>query len=857
MFAGLMTLEFQGGPVLPSESAGSLTRKRLQRRPGCVRPDLPRPQSSSSGEDGSTTCLQNGVSGSAGGEDRDDIIPEPTNTMSVSRQRPALDELSLGQCRHILLSSSAPCLPQEGCGAARPPSRSQDKPFYDLQLTPGLQPGPAQPRLPGPGDTFRSSFSFIQQSLTSTQGAHTVPELRISSLEPADQSSSKTLPSRAGLALSVQQEPECVSSSHPTSKTPGDRSLRQPGSVPGQSEPGSAPPSQSELGSAPPSQSELSLGERLWQDRHWEGREAGGCTSVTSDLKESLPDSDSMDTEAASSVSLDSDAATSGYDSAPPGGEPGWGSLLKTYEGALQACLQNTRTSTKIESMMLKLQRLQQKAVLEDDYDSAERFGKKLDELSGERARLQLDLPSRQPGVSLLLQRLGHALHSTLRRTQDATEGRDADLVQVPQQRRVSCLLQEKRQVEVEMQALRRRLEDLEERRRRLEQQEQQEEELRGSEEAEESLALRGRSAAQLRDMSRTLDDLVTCKSRSQMTVWPPASTLRLQEQEQELSLSIKEATAKVVMSQRLGASLRRKVSETETQLLALHEAKLAAVSGNDFSSARELKAEMRGVYAERERLEGLAKRLHSLSAGNSQELARMKEQQQQLKQELEESVAQHERSLKENALKYIRLLEDRVHSCGCPVLERVWEADLEACHLLLRGLQLRSPACSGMEGEDPPAMVGRPATQGSKQEQDCAMLTALGGRWGPDANLQNSEFTKKLEEFLFSMEDNHPEDGCSEAADLTEQCELISDRLMTLEEDLQTAMLSRDQALTQSLEVEVKEVKAALQSMLVQLKGEEEEEEEEEGDYIVENKKEEEEDEEEEDQYFSDSWEI
>ncbi|XP_046885155.1 disrupted in schizophrenia 1 protein isoform X2 [Hypomesus transpacificus] len=649
MFAGLMTLEFQGGPVLPSESAGSLPRKRLQRRPGCVRPDLPRPQSSSSGEEGSTTCLQNGISGSAGGEDRNDIITESTNAMSGSRQRPALDELSLGQCRHILLSSSAPCLPQEGCGAARPPSRSQDKPFCDLQLTPGLQPGPAQPRLPGPGDSFRSSFSFIQQSLTSTQGTPTVPELRIASLEPADQSSSKTLPSRAGLALSVQQEPECVSSSHPTSKTPGDRSMRQPGSEPG---------------SAPPSQSELSLGERLWQDRHWEGREVGGCTSVTSDLKESLPDSDScsLDTEAASSVSLDSDAATSGYDSATPGGEQGWGSLLKTYEGALQACLQNTRTNTKIESMMLKLQRLQQKAVLEDDYDSAEHFGKKLDELCGERTRLQLDLPSRQPGVSLLLQRLGHALHSALRRTQDATEGRDADLVQVPQQKRVSCLLQEKRQVEVEMQVLRRRLEDLEERRRSLEQQEQQEEDLRGSEEAEESLSLRGRSAAQLRDMSRTLDDLVACESRSQMIVSPPASTLRLQEQEQEVSLSIKEATAKVVMSQRLGASLRRKVSETETQLLALHEAKLAAVSGNDFSSARELKAEMRGVYAERERLEGLAKRLHSLSAGNSQELARMKEQQQQLKQELEESVAQHERSLKENALKYIRLLEDRVH---------------------------------------------------------------------------------------------------------------------------------------------------------------------------------------------------
>lgn len=36
-----------------------------------------------------------------------------------------------------------------------------------------------------------------------------------------------------------------------------------------------------------------------------------------------------------------------------------------------------------------------------------------------------------------------------------------------------------------------------------------------------------------------------------------------------------------VVMSQKLGSSLRRKVSETETQLLALHEAKLAAISGS------------------------------------------------------------------------------------------------------------------------------------------------------------------------------------------------------------------------------------------------------------------------------------
>lgn len=50
----------------------------------------------------------------------------------------------------------------------------------------------------------------------------------------------------------------------------------------------------------------------------------------------------------------------------------------------------------------------------------------------------------------------------------------------------------------------------------------------------------------------------------------------------------------------------------------------------------------MKAVYLERDRLDALAKRLSSLSAGSSQELARMKEQRQQLRQELERKEAQH-----------------------------------------------------------------------------------------------------------------------------------------------------------------------------------------------------------------------
>ncbi|XP_055745615.1 mucin-5AC-like [Salvelinus fontinalis] len=262
----------------------------------------------------------------------------------------------------------------------------------------------------------------------------------------------------------------------------------------------------------------------------------------------------------------------------------GWDQLLRKYEGVLQDCLHNNRTNTTIESMMAKLQRLKQKAILEDEYDSAERFGEKLEELCRERSSLRLGLPSRQPSVALFLQRLREAVHSALTRMEDHREevesdgGEVAETVQGPLQRR-EYLLQEKRIVEAEMAELQWRLGELQSRSCSLEHQIQQEEEDRQTEEVE-GPALRSCSHTQLRDMGNALNVLVTSQSRTRITACSPEAILRLQDQEQTLSLSIKDATAKVVMSQRLGGSLRRKVSETETQLLALHEAKLAAISG-------------------------------------------------------------------------------------------------------------------------------------------------------------------------------------------------------------------------------------------------------------------------------------
>ncbi|XP_067241738.1 disrupted in schizophrenia 1 protein isoform X1 [Chanodichthys erythropterus] len=682
-------------------------------------------------------------------------------------------------------------------------------------------------------DIFNSSFSFIQQSLETSDF-----------LDASTNSSSK----------SVNKQSES------TSETSNSGVLKPLAPLVNHSEISSVPISQSghegftlrllpcSIGQALP-QKGLLLDRDLWLA----DLDMQTSSSITSYAKGNIQDSDSgsLDPEVTSSISIDSSdstsSVTSGYDSATPSSDQSRDGLIKKYEDVLQDCLQNNRTNTKIESIMTKLQRLQHKAVLDDDYDKAERFGKKLEELRRERATLKPGLPSRHPEVTGFLERLRTAVHSALRRTDmdcrqngDVSDDQGSGSSQIRPQTREK-LLETKQRIQKEMCELQRRLQELQEQSRAVEEQ------LEGP-------VLRACDSAQLRLTARALDDMTTSEHRPLISMSPPAEILRLQEQERTLSLSIKEATAKAVMSQRLAGSLRRKVSESETQLLALHEAKLAAISGNDFGSAKELKAEIRSVYGERDRLEGLVRKLQALSTGSGDDLTRMKEQHSRIKLELQEREAQYERSLKENTLKYIELLEDRLHSCGCPALEHIWEADLEACHLLLKGLDQRNPSVS--ETEDLPSIPGSSSDvlPFTKEEADCAMLTALGGRWCPEADLQHSEFTKKLEEFLFCLEDASPEDLCGETAELTERCELISNRLHYLEDHLQTAIDNHDKDLTLSLEKEVQEVKAALQNMLSQLKEDEEEDE----DKYCDIKEEQVEDEDlEEEHYFSDSWEI
>ncbi|XP_009585832.1 PREDICTED: disrupted in schizophrenia 1 protein-like, partial [Fulmarus glacialis] len=148
-----------------------------------------------------------------------------------------------------------------------------------------------------------------------------------------------------------------------------------------------------------------------------------------------------------------------------------------------------------------------------------------------------------------------------------------------------------------------------------------------------------------------------------------------------------------VCTSQKLCSTLRRKVSDIETQLPALLEAKMLAVSGCNFGTAKDLTEEIRSLTSEKEGLEGLLNELLVLSARNVRKLERIKDDYTRLKQELEQGEATFVRdteewcggnintiisegwrlqkvddqlpsvtSVKENAEKYMEMLEDKLH---------------------------------------------------------------------------------------------------------------------------------------------------------------------------------------------------
>ncbi|KAH1172879.1 hypothetical protein KIL84_016718 [Mauremys mutica] len=531
-------------------------------------------------------------------------------------------------------------------------------------------------------------------------------------------------------------------------------------------------------------------------------------------------------------------SVTSGYESSFTVSDHNWDTLMRKYEPVLLDCLVGNRSTLKIKSLMLRLQRLQDKAIEEDDYDKADKFRRKLEELEREKNSLKFQLPSKHPSIISFLDRFSAQVQTALYWAGDRVGSEEAQLWQKNEQTLLSPayqkmiqvsttkrnqLLQEKQWLQKEIEDLRARLAVLEAKDQQLRGDIEEQDRLIQLQDCELTALLSCVSLRELQEISKALEDTLASSYQIPFNLDLPETIKSLQEKEQSLSMSIKETTAKVCASQKLCSTLRRKVSDIETQLPALLEAKMLAVSGSNFCTAKDLAEEIRSLTSEREGLEGLLNELLVLNTRNVRKLERIKEDYNRLKQELEQGESAFETNVKEDAVKFMEMLEDKLHSCGNQLLERVWEADLEACQLLIQGFQLKEAGCCVSEGEE-----------GRTDEMDAA-----DDHCSDTARGKESHFPKGTERGAVPCPTAQTkcrelkEDFHLFSAELGEKCEAISEKLVQLEDQLQTSVCSLDDGFIQSLQREIQMVKETLQAMLMQLQPDKEAGEDEAGDFL------------------------
>ncbi|XP_012586876.1 PREDICTED: disrupted in schizophrenia 1 protein [Condylura cristata] len=349
--------------------------------------------------------------------------------------------------------------------------------------------------------------------------------------------------------------------------------------------------------------------------------------------------------------------------------------LFRKCESVLLDCLLSHRRQLEVKSLRLNLQKLQEKAIEDDDYDKAEMLKQKLEDLEKEKSDLQLQLPSQQPALRILLRQLGAqaqgAVHralqvgndgsqTTLRMELKPLEPNAQDNLHASISRR-DWLLQEKQQLQKEIEVLQARMSVLEAKDHQLRKQIEELEQLLPWQGCDLTPLVGRLSLGELQEVSKALQDTLALASQIPLRAEPPETTRSLQERIKSLNLSLKEITAKVCMSEGLCSTLRKKVNDIETQLPGLLEAKMLAVSGNHFCMAKELTEEIRSLTSEREGLEGLLNKLLVLSSRNVKKLGSIREDYDRLRRELNHGETAYETVVKEKTMKYMAVLEDKL----------------------------------------------------------------------------------------------------------------------------------------------------------------------------------------------------
>ncbi|KAM8812619.1 LOW QUALITY PROTEIN: disrupted in schizophrenia 1 protein-like [Rhynchonycteris naso] len=390
-----------------------------------------------------------------------------------------------------------------------------------------------------------------------------------------------------------------------------------------------------------------------------------------------------LDTDAASSCTPD----PTGF----KGAALHWDPLLSKCEPLLLECQLSNHRLLEVNTLQLKLQKLQEKAVEDDNYDKVEALKLRLEDLEKEKSSLHFQLPLQQPALNSLLVYLGAQAEAALcwaaqqEDTQAPLRGepavQDNLCVSIT---RWDWLLQEKQQLQKEIEALQARMSVLE----------AKDQQLRREIDVQEPLwqgcdlsLLMGRlslgelpevALGELPKVCKAVQDTLALASQIPLPAGPPKTIRSLQESIKSLNLSLKEITEKVEPQEELKcgralecgfieyhgicnmnksksqkrvgprdcSTLRKNVNEIETQLLALLEAKMLAISGSHFCTAEELTEQSRSLTSERGGLEELLNRLAVLSSRNVQKLGSVEADYRWLRWELDHGKTHMSKSL-------------------------------------------------------------------------------------------------------------------------------------------------------------------------------------------------------------------
>ncbi|XP_055491158.1 disrupted in schizophrenia 1 protein isoform X1 [Leucoraja erinacea] len=513
-------------------------------------------------------------------------------------------------------------------------------------------------------------------------------------------------------------------------------------------------------------------------------------------------------------------SATSGYESSITVLDQKCYSLIRKYEPILQDCLLENRMKLKLQTLILKLQTLQMKAVQDDDYEKADKFNKKLAELKREQSSLKFQLPSYHPCIVKFLQKLELQLqvaehqndcilnknegNFSMGSNEDKYSDSIYDNLQISWSRR-SQLIQDRRDIQSEIADIKERLALLEARDHQLSIEIEEGSRLIESCDSE-LISLPTTSPSELHDLHKTLEDVLPLRNKVLLNAELPEDIKRLQRREHMLSMAIKTAASKVCSSQKLCSNFGKKVSDIETQLLTLLEAKMLAISGHEFSTAKDCAEEIKSLTSDKARLEKIINDLQGLIINNSQQLEAIKGDYSSLKTELEQEERLFENNQRKSIVKYMGVLEDKLHSCGTHLFEKVWEADLETCQLFIRGLHLKESSYHACEEEESRTGEEAEAIEVAysdikdtgdvfSSEQDGHNIQCF----VPDQKeIDSSEISMRC--FLSTKVSQSKVAYKDSTADIREQCEGISDRLVCLEEQLQVAVNNHDDRLTHIL---------------------------------------------------------